>query len=163
MSSTNQQELVERGARVEEAASAAVALVEEFAQCDPSDPSPANPWRNPQDMWTRLDQAREDLQEAWRSIEAEKPQLDRKVIRTAAYIDLITDSFADVLEELRTNQELDVNILVDCLQSGIELLSSEEAELMMEEEEEGNENEEDALTPHERRRRELGFNVQEAK
>lgn len=116
-------------------------------------------------MWTRLDQAREDLQEAWRSIEAEKPQLDRKVIRTAAYIDLITDSFADVLNELRTNEEeVDVNILVDCLQSGIELLSSEEAELMMEEEEEEvAETEEDALTPHERRRRELGFKVQEAK
>jgi len=162
MSSTREEELVERAARVEEAAFAAVALVEEFSQLDPGDPSPNNPWRNPQDMWTRLDQAREDLQEAWRSIPEEKPQLDRKVIRTAMYIDLITDSFSDVLEELHTNENVDVNILVDCLQSGLELLSSEEAELMMEQEED-DEDDEDDLTPHEQRRRELGFNVQEAK
>lgn len=161
MSSSSQQEVVERAARVEAAASRAVALVEEFSQLDPSDPSPSSPWRNPQDMWTRLDQAREELQEAWRSIEAEKPQLDRKTIRTAMYIDLLTDSFADCLEELRSTEDVNVDILVDCLQSGLELLSSEEAELMMEQEEDSPNDEEEQLTPHERRRRELGFNVQQ--
>lgn len=155
MSSTSQQELVERAARVEEAASKAVELIEEFSQIDPSDPSPGNPWRNPQDMFTRIDQAREDLQAAWRSIEEEMPQLEPNVIRTAMYLDLITDSFSDVLEDLRTNEDVNVDTLADCLQSGLELLSSEEAELMMEEEE-GNP-EDEQLTPHEQRRRQLGF------
>jgi hypothetical protein len=114
-------------------------------------------------MYARLDQARQELQEAWNSVKEEKPQLDRKVIRTAMYIDLITDSFSDVLEELRNNEDVDVAVLVDCLQSGLELLSTEEAELMMEEEEETGENNdgEEKLTPHELRRRELGFTVQQ--
>lgn len=162
----SQQELIKRAARVEEAASKAVALVEEFSSLDPGDASPSNPWRNPDSMWTRLDQARAELQEAWRSIESEKPQLDKKVIRTAMYIDLITDSFSDCLEELSTNEEVDVDILADCLQSGLELLSSEEAELMMEQEEEEESPEKDyeeQLTPHEQRRRDLGFDVDAAK
>lgn len=166
MSTNSQQELVERAARVEVAASKAVALIEEFSQLDPSDPSPSNPWRDPQDMFTRLDQAREDLQAAWRSIEEEKPQLEPKVIRAAMYIDLITDSFQDVLEDLRnSNEDVNVDTLADCLQSGLELLSSEEAELMMEEQERNPEDDdvEEQLTPHEQRRRQLGFKVREAK
>ena len=80
------------------------------------------------------------------------------------YVDLITDSFADVLDEMRKEEDVNVDILVDCLQSGIELLSNEEVELMMEQEEDDMEaDDEESLTPHEQRRRELGFNVQESK
>lgn len=154
MTSSSQQELLERAARVEEAASKAVTLIEEFSQHDPSDPSPSNPWRNPKDMFKRLDQAREALQAAWQSIAEEQPQLEKKVIRTAMYIDLITDSFQDVLEELRTNEDINVDTLADCLQSGLELLSSEEAELILDSQDG---DDEEQLTPHEQRRRQLGF------
>ncbi len=147
MASNSQQELLERAARVEEAASKAVTLIEEFSKCDPSDESPSNPWRNPEGIFKRLDQARDDLQAAWQSIAEEKPQLEQKVIRAAMYIDLITDSFQDV---------------ADCLQSGLELLSSEEAELFLDPQDD--DDDEEQLTPHEQRRRQLGFKqVQEAK
>lgn len=162
MASNSQQELLERAARVEEAASKAVTLIEEFSKCDPSDESPSNPWRNPEGIFKRLDQARDDLQAAWQSIAEEKPQLEQKVIRAAMYIDLITDSFQDVLEELRTNEDVNVDTLADCLQSGLELLSSEEAELFLDPQDD--DDDEEQLTPHEQRRRQLGFKqVQEAK
>jgi hypothetical protein len=162
MASNSQQELLERAARVEEAASKAVTLIEEFSKCDPSDESPSNPWRNPEGIFKRLDQARDDLQAAWQSIAEEKPQLEQKVIRAAMYIDLITDSFQDVLEELRTNEDVNVDTLADCLQSGLELLSSEEAELFLDPQDD--DDDEEQLTPQEQRREQLGFKqVQEAK
>lgn len=159
--STNQKELIERAARVEAAATKAVALVENFSALDPNDPDPSNPWRNPRDMWAQLDKAREDIQTAWGTTEEAVEQSDRKVALTAMYIDLITDSFADVLDDMRKDDAVDVDILVDCLQSGLELLSTEEIDLMMEQDDDMEE--EGSLTPHEQRRRELGFHVQEAK
>ena len=159
--STDQKDRIERAARVEAAATKAVALIEEFSALDPNDTDPSNPWRNPRDMWAQLDKAREDIQKAWGTSEEAEEQSDRKVAVTAMYIDLITDSFADVLDDMRKDDAVDVNILVDCLQSGLELLSTEEIDLMMEQddvmEEEG------SLTPHEKRRQELGFHVEEAK
>jgi hypothetical protein len=42
-----------------------------------------------------------------------------------AFIDMITDAFGDVLDNLRQSEEIDVSILVDCLQSGLEIMSSD--------------------------------------
>jgi hypothetical protein len=160
--STDQKEQIERAARVEAAATRAVALVEKFSAIDPSDPDPSNPWRNPRDMWVQLDKARDDIQEAWGTHQEEpKEQSDGKVAFTAMYIDLITDSFADVLDDMRNDDAVDVDILVDCLQSGLELLSTEEVDLMMEQEDDMEE--EGTITPHEQRRRALGFHVEEKK
>jgi hypothetical protein len=159
--SSDKKEQIERAARVEAAATKAVALVEKFSAVDPSDPDLSNPWRNPGDMWAQLDKARDDIQEAWGTTEEAKEQPDHKVAFTAMYIDLITDSFADVLDDMRKDDAVDVDILVDCLQSGLELLSTEEVDLMMEQEDDMEE--EGTLTPHEQRRRELGFHVEEKK
>jgi hypothetical protein len=112
-------------------------------------------------MWAQLDKAREEIQKAWGTTEEAVEQSDRKIALTAMYIDLITDSFADVLDDMRKDDAVDVDILVDCLQSGLELLSTEEIDLMMEQDDDMEE--EGSLTPHEQRRRELGFHVQEAK
>jgi hypothetical protein len=161
--STDQKEQIERAAGVEAAATKAVALVEKFSALDPNNPDPSNPWRNPRDMWVQLDKARADIQEAWGTTEEQpKEQSDRKVAFTAMYIDLITDSFADVLDDMRKDDAVDVDILVDCLQSGLELLSTEEVDLMMEQDDDMEE-EGSAFTPHEQRRRELGFHVEKAK
>jgi hypothetical protein len=48
------------------------------------------------------------------------------------YMDMITDAFADVLEELRSSDTdtLNVDVLVDCLQSGLELLNQEDKDVL---------------------------------
>jgi hypothetical protein len=54
-----------------------------------------------------------------------KKKEQEQIIRMA-YMDMITDAFADVLEDLRQKQEsddpIDVETLVDCLQNGLDVL-----------------------------------------
>jgi len=101
---------------------------------------------------------------------------------------MVTEAFADVLDNLRSEEgdDLDVDVLVDCLQSGLELMTQQDKELLLmsrqnsgEEWAEGDDGEgmdiaQDepgaspkpgpgrGLTPHEKRRRELGFHVEAA-
>ena len=79
---------------------------------------------------------------------------------------MITDSFSDVLEDLRTGDaDFDVDVLVDCLQSGVDLMNQEDRELFMQEmdnDDDEEENDDSKLTPHELRRRLLGFHHLEA-
>lgn len=108
-------------------------------------------------------------------------QLEESEKIKVAYIDMITDAFADALEDMRQQEgdNLDVDVLIDCLQSGLDLMSKEEKELFLigelqrkasggdgdandKEEEEvermvDKEEYDTVMTPHERRRRELGF------
>jgi Mg2+ and Co2+ transporter CorA len=102
----------------------------------------------------------------------------------AQFMDMVTDAFADVLNQMKdSEEEIDVEVLVDCLQSGFDLMSVQDRELFfqdnnvvnaMEEEEEDADNANDEmhsaldesgptnnkLTPHEKRRRELGFHIE---
>jgi hypothetical protein len=98
----------------------------------------------------------------------------------AQFMDMVTDAFADVLNQMKeSEEEIDVEILVDCLQSGLDLMSVQDRELFfqdnsrtmnaMEEDEDGINSNTDktadgptlpTLTPHEKRRRELGFHVE---
>lgn len=87
-------------------------------------------------------------------------------------MDMITDAFADVLEDLRQKEgdSLDVDVLVDCLQSGIDLMTQEDKEFFLMSErsikiEDNDEpfeddDEDGKLTPHELRRRQLGFHIE---
>jgi len=82
---------------------------------------------------------------------------------------MITDAFSDVLEDLRTKSSteddpIDVETLVDCLQSGLDLLnqgskyySRSLSETDFESGDGGGNVSGDELTPHESRRRQLGF------
>ena len=151
-------------AAVEKAATAAVNLVQKFADQDPADPTSC--WQNPTRMYEQMDQARAAAMEAWKNLEQAKENADKSnnnnqgnvpVIAQeqgdlrAQFMDMVTDAFADVLAEMKDSENVDLDILVDCLQSGIEILSQEDKEFLMDDAEE------DTIPPHEERRRELGF------
>jgi hypothetical protein len=179
---------------VDAAATAAIDLVRELSERDPHDKDEANPWRNPEQVFQQLDQARTGITKAWEELHAAAAALEQKDDNKnaananssdttkeplssssvneddlrAAYMDMITDAFADVLEDMRANEaeDIDVDVLVDCLQSGLDLMSQEEKEFFMQDNEELNTMDEgesnDAaivVTPHELRRQELGFNM----
>lgn len=167
-------------AAVDAAAETAVRLIRDFAERDNDD----DVWKRPEDMlnqiakardkvteaWEKLDQAMKDSEAANRKEQNVKPynEMDFR----AAYMDMITDAFADVLEDLRQKEgdALDVDVLVDCLQSGIDLMTQEDKEffLMSEtsinnddnDETSKDDNEDGKLTPHELRRRQLGFHIE---
>ena len=125
--------------RLDEAATQAFELVQEYAEFDdPRSESGDNPWRNPEAMFEALDKARKELNQAWKeqqaqhiaqeeAAQAKEPPQDLEEFR-ALYMDMITDSFAGVLENMRQQEDQDINVdvLVDCLQSGMEMLSSED-------------------------------------
>ena len=185
--------------RLDQAAVQAYTLIQTYADVpDPYSTSNENPWKNPQDIFSQLQSARKELDEAWNQVlieqeteESKQQQQQQQQEGTndfrALYMDMITDAFADVLEDLRNkdgNDEIDVDVLVDCLQSGMELLTADDRESFLRyfEEEDDNPNDdsnddneyhpvgdkkEDStsathqqqLTPHELHRRELGYDV----
>jgi hypothetical protein len=159
---------------VDEAASKALELVQRFASVeDPHEQSAENPWQDPQSMLDKLIHARHDLMQAWNTGQP-APSTDKSSTKDddkdkdfrALYMDMITAAFADVLEELRSSDTeiLNVDVLVDCLQSGLELLNQEDKDILFrgmedddDEEDEDMDQGEEMLTPHEAHRRKLGF------
>merc|ERR1712226_90004 len=141
---------------------------------DEDDDDDTNPWKNPNDMFQQLDMARTQVMEAARILKeavakggdkneatssTTTPDYDEDYLK-AQFMDMITDSFADVLQEMKETEEVDVDILADCLQSGMDLLSEEDRELFLQDlndDDHDDDEEEEKLTPHEQRRRRLGF------
>ena len=159
---TKDEASVDRAAKLEKALSHAVDLVREFSERDPHDGDADNPWKDPQNMLDEFDRARQDIVTASQCEikEEPKPVVDENDFR-AAYMDLVTNAFGDVLEDMRNNNsddELDVDILVDCLQSGMDFISEEEKEFLMMDDEEILP-EEGVATPHEERQIQLGLNI----
>ena len=127
----HQRKRMERSNRVERASNRCCDLLERFAEQDPSDPNSA--WKNPQTIFDQLNIARQKVIEAGKVKDEEDCQdFDHETFRSL-YIDMITDAFADALEHLRESEgnQLDIEVLVDCLQSGIDLQDMEENELLM--------------------------------
>jgi hypothetical protein len=160
-------------APVEAALARAVALVQDYAAQDPA--APHSCWRDPTAMFAALNEARTTAQKAWQVSQqksAAATAADAPVRRPSAdlrvqFMDMITTAFADVLEEMKESagDTMDVDVLVDCLQSGLEILSPEDQEFwaLEQDDSDGDEadmEEEDVLTPHEQRRRERGFHVE---
>ena len=163
---------LDRAARIEEATIKAIDLIRSYIERDPRDGAAENPWKNPQAMLEELDRARDLVVAAWKE-EAEEDtkraengegvtegEVDNNEDFRAAYVDMIANAFADVLEDMRANnsEELDVDILVDCLQSGMDILTMEEKELFMGGDDEELEDD-SGVTPHEQRRVQLGLHV----
>lgn len=177
--------------RLDLAAIKATELVQRFANVDdPYSTDPANPWLHPDRIFQALRDARDELVEAWNNFEQEshvltmtsdqkdndKKQLDPERCR-ALYMDMITDAFADTLDDMRKTEgdnNLNVDILVDCLQSGLDLLTTDEQEALffskaMDHEFDNDDDHEalqgeangnhENLTCHEKRRREMGLDV----
>jgi hypothetical protein len=136
-------------------------------------------WQHPETIYDELDRARTELSQAWdelqRAINANQSNVTETTTTVVneedlrvAYMDMITDAFADVLNDLKESEGegmIDVDVLVDCLQSGLDLMSQDEKEFFMQDstrkngtgDEDGHT--EDLMTPHEVRRRQLGFHV----
>ena len=167
-------------AAVDAAAEAAVRLIRDFAERDNED----DVWKHPEDMLNQIAKARDKVTEAWEKLEQTIKESEaangkeqnakpyNEIDFRAAYMDMITDAFADVLEDLRQKEgdSLDVDVLVDCLQSGIDLMTQEDKEFFLMSErsikiEDNDEpfeddDEDGKLTPHELRRRQLGFHIE---
>jgi len=155
---------MQRLVEVNEAMTAAIELVKGFSEIDPHDiTEEENPWKNPHGMLQQMKQARTKLNTAVQALKdqdaLENAEPTPAVISddefAAAFIDLTCDAFADVLDDLRQNDEIDVDILADCLQSGMDILSMESRELFFDADEE-----EEPI--HQSRRRQLGYAVEMA-
>ncbi|GAX11957.1 hypothetical protein FisN_8Lh050 [Fistulifera solaris] len=160
----------QESAAVEEAASEAFQLIDAFAEQETNDPN--GPWRQPEQILSSLNEARAKLMNAWNELSAKMAE-DEQQEKTStvvneedfrvAYVNMITDAFADILEDLRNHDpDFDVDVLVDCLQSGMELIPEEDRALWMKEFQEANQEDIDELFPHARRRRDLGYDVESA-
>ena len=128
-----------------------------------------NPWKDPETMLSKLRQVRDELTKAWNDLEKDHQQRrkkrqhnhqsqndendgdgqaesqsepDEEQLRVL-YMDMVTDAFADVLDQMRQQEAaataaapdgtddnnnnnnstgIDVDLLVDCLQNGMEFL-----------------------------------------
>jgi hypothetical protein len=173
-------------AEVDEAATQALDLVRQFATTSTNDPD---------QMYAELDRARTKVMNAWERLERLQQQAMKENNNAApriqdddvrpAFMDMITDAFADVLEDLRNksnDEDLDVDVLVDCLQSGMDLLplltssSYEQGDFSWSNKDDDDDdnnndpsdsnldtncNNDDDDNPHEQRRRRLGYHCRD--
>jgi hypothetical protein len=173
---------------VEDAIQAALQLIQTYTE-DPTD------WRDrPEQIYQSLDEARNRIIMAWTnlqksaaavvgdvSVEAAAETGGGPTVSTGssseqeirvAFVDMITDAFADVLQHQRDQDEdFDVAMLVDCLQSGLDMMNitNVSSDLAWYEDDDLSDGEgeelldgtaaDGTLTPHEQRRRAMGFPV----
>lgn len=157
--------------RLVQAASHAVVLIEKFSSCQENDSA----WnKDPDDIFRQLHEARQQIIiAAARADETNQTTDDASSNFRALYLEMITDAFADVLDDLRKNDNaFDVTVLVDCLQSGMDFLtttrekellllpSSDDDEIMTTTTmEDSTTTSSSDMTPHEKKRRALGFQI----
>jgi hypothetical protein len=130
--------------RLERASKKAVETVTRFANVEPEGNNDSNPWKHPEVIQKELAVARNELDNAWKDLQREEleranhqeqdqdhhaaDEVSEDEFRVL-YMDMITDAFGDVLEHLQgggNDDSVDVDVLVDCLQSGIELLDPDQ-------------------------------------
>jgi hypothetical protein len=148
--------LLEESIAVDDAAKKAIQLINELSNKDVAN-SKSNPdemyhlldvARNDiMVAWNRLQQVTTKSQQEQKEEDVDQEEENDDVVKTCAirkqtttntkttpaidlrpaFIDMITDAFGDVLDNLRQSEEVDVTILVDCLQSGLEIISNDVA------------------------------------
>ena len=162
-----------------------------------------NPWRNPKLIEKELNIVRNELNDAWMELKKNQNKKgslehgddidadddDEMVLSETEfrvrYMDMITDAFGDILDEMNKKQEgnnnsddtnFDVEILVDCLQSGIDFLDptteykrqsyfnslvlpldNDTTTMNDDDEENKNNNDHEQLTIHQMKQRSLGY------
>lgn len=163
--SINKEASLDRPARVDQAIANAMELVRTYSERDPYDGDSENPWTNPQSMLEKLDQARQEIVAARETKDPSDGSSKRDSLIDdnefrGAYMDMVTNAFADVLEDMRNNgeEDLDIDILVDCLQSGMDFMSGEDKELFLVDDDDEI-LEDGSPTPHEKRRLQLGLST----
>jgi hypothetical protein len=119
-----------------------------------------------------LKKDQQDIKQAWQDYRAAVqknkdnavPAIDLERVQ-ADYLNKATDAFVKDFETLQNQPDVDVDILVECLQSGYDGLTTKEQqwywEAMLEDERgQSAEGDNEAITPHERRRRFMGYDKQ---
>eukprot|EP00934_Nitzschia_sp_Nitz4_P000914 Nitzschia sp. Nitz4//scaffold49_size126201//90005//90538//NITZ4_003653-RA/size126201-processed-gene-0.74-mRNA-1//1//CDS//3329553182//914//frame0 len=133
--------------------------------------SSENPWSDPETMLQELSSARENLVNAWTQVRDEMVSSEEKQSTSVApqdfrsiYMEKVTLAFGDVLESLATidhpeTEQQRVDIMVDCLSSGVDLFTDSEKALWYRNHtsDDSSDMDEDKETPHQKRRRERGF------
>mmetsp|Transcript_16342 Transcript_16342/g.22774 ORF Transcript_16342/g.22774 Transcript_16342/m.22774 type:complete len:171 (+) Transcript_16342:141-653(+) len=162
---TKGEEMAERAAKYEEAAFKAATLAKEFGEKDPFDNDSENPWHNVDNMFDQMRDAVKEVQKYRRPDPVEQDENETDETEDTfqeQYIEMMTEAFAEDIEEIRekSGEDVDVNILAECLSSGMEMFSKDEKDLFLEERLGGSEELSDGLTPHQRRRQEIGHNVE---
>jgi hypothetical protein len=170
---------------VEDAIQAALQLIQTYTE-DPTD------WRDrPEQIYQSLDEARNRIIMAWTNLQSAAAVVGDNAVNNVeaatetgvptstsseqeirvAFVDMITDAFADVLQHQRDQDEdFDVAMLVDCLQSGLDMMNitNVSSDLAWYEDDDLSDGEgeeldgtaaDGTLTPHEQRRRAMGFPV----
>ena len=163
----------EHSAHLEECAGRALELMQQYVGGDEADDAFATDSGGVnKESFDSLLHIRKAMKRTWDNIQKEEKE-DKtriKVPRQAntddlqtSYVDTMTDAFADSLEALRQQQEeagkeVDVDILVEAMKSGIDLLNPEEKQFFLQELEMDTQSEQDEPF-HLQRRRELGYDV----
>jgi hypothetical protein len=153
---------------------------------------------NPDEIYQQLDTARNQITKSWQTLYTSfhsqndgdddnyendnrgNPLTEQEQIRIA-YLNMITDSFGNVLANLHDNNENNVNVdvLADCLQSGYDLLTQfnssssntwyekdfvwndqdddDHMDDGFDNDDDDDDDNDDVETPHERHRQQLGF------
>eukprot|EP00538_Stauroneis_constricta_P007293 CAMPEP_0119560822 /NCGR_PEP_ID=MMETSP1352-20130426/15970_1 /TAXON_ID=265584 /ORGANISM="Stauroneis constricta, Strain CCMP1120" /LENGTH=220 /DNA_ID=CAMNT_0007608883 /DNA_START=48 /DNA_END=707 /DNA_ORIENTATION=+ len=130
--------------RLDAAAEKAYRLIEDFSskyETSSSSTDNNNPWRNPYKMYSQLEQVRDELNEAWKEqpkMQQQAPDSSSNLLSPddfrAFYIDLVTDAFADSLQAMQeSGDEINLDVLADCLQSGMDLYDDRDRELLYQE------------------------------
>ena len=132
--------------QLKEASESAVDLVKQYIALYDDDSTTVeeetNPWKNPEQMFLQLKEKRNTLNEIWIQYEKvlrevhnnnndnqgqEQEDLPEEEFNVL-YMDMITDAFGDVLDQMRTDAagstsaDNVIEILVDCLQNGMEFI-----------------------------------------
>jgi hypothetical protein len=192
--SKNAINIVNRFANIEPPPPSAAAATA-TATDDTTNDNDSNPWRNPQIIENELNIVRNELNDAWMELKKKNNNNKSSSLEKndnnenndeisenefhVLYMDMITDSFGDILDEMNKKQDeegnanFDVDILVDCLQSGVDFLDpsteynkksyfnsllpldNNDKDAMDEEKDENNNDEH--LTTHQMKQRSLGY------
>lgn len=162
-----------------------------------------NPWKDPETMLMKLKQVRDELTSTWMALEEQQRRKvqqqeeeekeqddggepDENQLRVL-YMDMVTDAFGDVLDHMRQQESssaagassvdnaIDVDLLVDCLQNGMDFLDPSERNKQFlddfeamddDNENDGNDDDDDGdddsddmggLTCHQVRQQEIGY------
>lgn len=166
-SSSSISDRISKAEKVREAAQAAVDLLPsaEALENDPEAtvveqvlPELAKAQDRLQQAWNDLEQAsREETEGDGDAMDTDRSD-DKQQLR-ADYIAYVTDAFAEELAELQESsppEDVNVELIADCLQSGMEIFPEKQIRglIYADQEERPSSNE---LTPHQRRRKYRGF------
>lgn len=146
-------------------------FISRTAEQDPD--ADGSPWKNPAQVYQNLEEHRVKVFDALRKLRLVEEEHETRIDQQkydeeevkAAYIDMVVSAFDDQLDEFKKKGgEDDVDLLVDCLQSGLELWSRQDKDILVESQRESDGDggdQEGWASVHQRRQEMLGLKLSE--